>query len=186
MVIDMIKIVDGWEMLPIDSSDDLWKKFKQQCIFNPSIEIDNQVFSPKAEYDVYGCSDASLKAEECSDWTTVIRNIFIKVKDKDSHIYIFDWQHSEYKYTPEIDKGNVNESYFIDDGKGGFNIYLPKFYPDGEYYLFLAKDFRWGYLTDPWRKQITVYGDELRNEISRNCEFLKFYPVAVTGKKSSK
>ena len=181
----MIKIVSGWEMFPTDSSNGLWEEFEQQCTFNPSAKTGDKVFFPKVEYDIYDCSKAVLKAESCSDWTTRIRNIFIKVKGKAKHIYAFDWQHSEYKYTPEIDKGKVNKPYFVADAHGGFNVYLPKFYPDGDYYLFLAKDFSWGYLADPWRMQIIIYGDELRNEISRNCEFLELYPVPVACQKSS-
>jgi len=170
----MIKIVDGWEMLSVDCSEGLWREFKRQCGFNLSAATNEKVFSPSAEHDIYDCKNAVSKAESCAVWSSMIRNIFTKVKGEDDYIYALDWQHSEFKYIPENDRGNVNQSYFVNDEHGGFNVYLPKFYPDGDYYLFLAKDFSWGYLTDPWRKQITVYGDELRTEIFKNYEFLGF------------
>ena len=173
----MVKIVDGWELISFKCSEEIWENFEQQCKFSPSIEVDKEVFAPKAEYDIYDCAGAFLKYENDNNWSNVIRNIFIKVKGSDEYIYALDWQHSELRYIPEIDRSEVNKAYFIDDDNGGFNIYLPKFYPDGDYYLFLAKDFRWGYLTDPWRQQIIVYGDELRNEISRNSKFLNISVV---------
>ena len=169
----MIKVVEGWHMLPSKKSDELWDEFERWCKFSPSIEVDREAFSPNVEYDIYDCVNAISKAENDADWSKVIRSIFTKTKGVDEYIYALDWQHSEFRYIPEIDKGEVNKSYFVGDEGEEFNVYLPKFYPDGEYYLFLAKDFKWGYLTDPWRQQIIVYGDELRNEISKNSDFLE-------------
>lgn len=64
---------------------------------------------------------------------------------------------------------------FISDehfGNGGYYAYFPEFFPDGDYYLFFSKDFSWGYLTDPWRQQIFVYGEQLRQEIRAKAQFI--------------
>ena len=63
-------------------------------------------------------------------------------------------------------------------GGGGYNIYFPEFYPNGDYYFFIAKDFRWGYLTHPWLKKAWVFGDNLMRLFQKYSNELSFIECA--------
>jgi hypothetical protein len=58
-----------------------------------------------------------------------------------------------------------NPTFIIDErcDHGGYNVCFPEFYPNGDYYFFVAIDFRWGYFTHPWKMKLWIFGDELRN-----------------------
>ena len=176
----MTKIVDGWELLDSGENDILWDKAYKEYSFTPSMDADKPAFTLKFLHDIYDCGNVGMKAEFDIEWINVIREIFSKVKDEDAYMYVLDWNHSGFRYNPKIDKGEFDVAYTVKDSTfKQYNVYLPKFYPDGEYYLFLDKDLKWGYLTDPWRKHIYVYGEKLRREIRERNEFLGL--ILVTG-----
>ena len=39
--------------------------------------------------------------------------------------------------------------------------------PDGEYYIFLSRDMRWGILTHPWEETICILGKDLIGSFER-------------------
>jgi len=41
-------------------------------------------------------------------------------------------------------------------------------FPNGDYYFFIQKDFKWGYLGHPWEESITIFGEELIESFERN------------------
>jgi hypothetical protein len=41
------------------------------------------------------------------------------------------------------------------------NSLVPSFVPDGDYYIFLTKDFQNVWFGHPWEKTITLIGDKL-------------------------
>ncbi|EOH75671.1 DUF2716 domain-containing protein [Enterococcus malodoratus] len=97
------------------------------------------------------------------------------LKDQ-KYMYALDWQHTCYEYYPQVKTRKENPTFILDERYhgGGYNAYFPEFYPNGDYYLFFSKDLSWGYLTDPWRQHIFVYGEQLRKEIQKNAQYLGF------------
>ena len=61
---------------------------------------------------------------------------------------------------------------------GGYNAYFPEFYPDGDYYFFVQRDLKWGYLGHPWRREIWLFGAPLVERLSPELEALGF-PVKI-------
>ena len=57
---------------------------------------------------------------------------------------------------------------------GGYNAYFPEFYPDGDYYFFVQRDLKWGYLGHPWRREIWLFGAPLVERLSLGLEELGF------------
>ncbi|MES9706026.1 DUF2716 domain-containing protein, partial [Bacillus toyonensis] len=41
-------------------------------------------------------------------------------------------------------------------------------FPNGDYYFFIQKDFKWGYLGHPWEKSITIFGKEIIESFKQN------------------
>lgn len=91
-------------------------------------------------------------------------------------MYSLDWQHTCYEYYPRVKIRKENPAFILDseDSNDGYYAYFPEFYPNGDYYLFISRDLSWGYLTDPWRQQIFVYGEQLRKEIKKKSRYLGF------------
>ncbi|MDQ0899197.1 DUF2716 domain-containing protein [Paenibacillus sp. V4I7] len=54
------------------------------------------------------------------------------------------------------------------------------FYPDGDYYLFINKDFLWGYLGHPWEQTISIFGGDLIHQFEINRPKL-FGEVVIRG-----
>ena len=73
-----------------------------------------------------------------------------------------DWNHFAFFYDPRNE--DEQKSICVQDEKyigGGYSAYFPGYYPDGDYYFHISEDFRFGYLTHPWRKEAWVFGDAL-------------------------
>ncbi|GED58214.1 DUF2716 domain-containing protein [Brevibacillus formosus] len=72
----------------------------------------------------------------------------------DKYIYAHDWHHECYFYNPHLENGNASRRI--------------GFYLDGDYYFFLYKDFKWGYLGHPWEQSISILGEELIYQFETN------------------
>ena len=94
----------------------------------------------------------------------------------DEYMYALDWQHTGFRYDPKIEKC-MKAPVFIKDKRfagGGYNVCFPTFYPDGDYYFFIGKDFSWGYLTHPWEKRVYIFGESLISYFSNIAEAIGF------------
>ncbi|GMS53035.1 hypothetical protein NUITMVRE36_00260 [Enterococcus raffinosus] len=128
----------------------------------------------KEPYDLYSCKGVVAIANSDPKWRETIQDIFCTCLKDQEYMYVLDSQHTCYMYYPQV-KTRKEKPTFISDKNyydGGYYAYFPEFYPEGDYYLFFSKDFSWGYLTDPWRQQIFVYGEQLRREIRKKAHYL--------------
>lgn len=73
------------------------------------------------------------------------------------YIMALDWQHECYWVNPHL-KFERNE----------FDEWSIPIFPNGDYYFFIQKDFKWGYLGHPWEKSITIFGKGLIESFERN------------------
>ena len=154
--------LDVWEILNDDEERRIWDKISKELSFNPSIKNSSKPFEIKVPYDVYDLNKSMIHWDD-DNVEQKIKKIFITCMDKDAYMYALDWQHTCFKYNPRIETQKDNPSFIYDDrySDGGYKAYFPTFYPNGDYYFFISRDFSWGYLTHPWQNKIWVYGDEL-------------------------
>ena len=120
-------------------------------------------------YVIYGIENTN--DEKTAGMELLISQAFIKCTQPGERIFALDWQHSAFLYDPR--NTDEQQSIFVQDERysgGGYNAYFPDFYPDGDYYFFISEDFRFGYLTHPWREEAWVFGDELIEEFERFYE----------------
>ena len=71
----------------------------------------------------------------------------------------------------------TEHSHWVEDESyvgGGYDAYFPDFYPDGDYYFFVQRDLKWGYLGHPWRREIWLFGAPLIGALSPKLEELGF------------
>ena len=65
-------------------------------------------------------------------------------------IYALDYNHLAYAYVP-----GEARSALADDEK------FPTYYPNGDYYFFVAKDLSFGWLGHPWQKKLFLFGEKI-------------------------
>ena len=73
-------------------------------------------------------------------------------------IYALDWQHDCFEFNPN-EKILLDYNYY--DAERQCKVYFPSYYPNGDYHFFIAKDWSYGLLGHPWRKELYVFGEEL-------------------------
>ncbi|MFV0394278.1 MAG: DUF2716 domain-containing protein [Coprobacillaceae bacterium] len=150
-----------WQILSDDESDKVWTGIFNNFSFQPSINTSTKAFDFGIPYDIYDLKK-SMVYWDCKQTNELIKNIFIKCMGNDEYMYALDWQHSCFRYNPRITKLKDNSKFIKDERyrHGGYNAYFLEFYPDGDYYFFIAKDLSWGYLTHPWQNKVWIYGEK--------------------------
>ena len=171
-----------WVILQDDEYDRVWDNLETEFRFNPRSAVNGlPTFSFPIPVDAYSLGEYSVWCENESINNGIIKTVFIECMEDDDYMYALDWQHTCFRYNPRI-RDTIEYPVFIPDEKKpslGYNVYFPEFYPDGDFYFFVAKDFRWGYLTHPWLNKVWVFGDKLISLIKKYSEKLGFMPCPV-------
>lgn len=84
-------------------------------------------------------------------------------------MYALDWQHDCFVFSPAE---QIPTGYQYHDSERDCNVYFPSYYPNGDYYFFVTKDFSSGLFGHPWRNELVVTGAALLREIRRNAQEL--------------
>jgi len=153
---------DVWQIISKAEYKMIWDKIYNDFGFQPSIDASIKPFDFKIPFDIYDLKKSMVDWDN-EDVYKIIINIFVECMVEDEYMYALDWQHSCYRYNPRIRNLKDNPTFIHDENYpcGGYNAYFPEFYPNGDYFFFVAKDLSWGYLTHPWQNKIWVYGDSL-------------------------
>ncbi|MBG9945073.1 DUF2716 domain-containing protein [Brevibacillus formosus] len=145
--------MENWIPLTGEQYRLVWDKFYKDFNFKPSIYSSDwpsfHLPIPFVTFDIteYTDDDIDDLEEKC------ITN-FSAVTRSDEYIYALDWQHESYLYNSHLKNGNASRRI--------------GFFPDGDYYFFLNKDFKWGYLGHPWEQTISILGEELIHQFETN------------------
>lgn len=90
------------------------------------------------------------------DQERLVNEIFKQISNKE--IYALDWQHDCFIFNPHENIPFNTEWY---DESRDCNVYFPTYYPDGDYYAFVATDYSYGLMGHPWKSEIYVVGNKL-------------------------
>lgn len=164
-----------WDILEDNLVDKIWDVVYEKYNFNPH---NKDVYKLDFKHHVYDISNLKIDWQS-NQFNKIIKDIFIKCMKDNKFMYALDWQHSCFSYNPKCLNLRDNPT-FINDlsfEQGGYYAHFPSFYPNGDYYLFIDSDFKWGYLTDPWNLKLLVYGKCLMNEIELVSQTLGFVRV---------
>ncbi|MGE8207626.1 DUF2716 domain-containing protein [Heyndrickxia sp. NPDC080065] len=139
----------NWVTFSYKEYNQIWDRIYTDFKFNPSISKfpSFKVPHPFITYDIsdyFGESDAYDDLEEKALLVFKENTLF------DEYILALDWQHECYWVNPHLK--------FERDEFGEWTIPI---FPDGDYYFFIQKDFKWGYLGHPWERSITIFGKEI-------------------------
>lgn len=64
-------------------------------------------------------------------------------------LFALDWQHPSYRFSPREVGGRGQPDWPLGP------------YPDGDYFVFLSEDFRFGSFGHPWEHSLCLFGEEL-------------------------
>lgn len=142
--------------------DEVWSRVYSELGFKPGMR-ESVPFKPTKPYCVFGIAD--MTAAQLDKTESISKEIFARVTPGGGRVYALDWQHSALLYDPrDIEE---QKDFWVDDERydgGGYNVYFPSFYPDGDYHFFIAEDFSFGLLGHPWRQEVWIFGERLTAE----------------------
>lgn len=167
-------------MIPLSKEDEKWIDtfINDELRFMPDVNIRShflpfRIQRPFAVYDISTMTDTGADSME-----ELITQALCNCLPMGHKIYSIDWNHSCVLYDPrnaETAQGDGNDApYYAKNGLCYFNA----FYPDGDYYFFIEKYGRFGYLSHPWREEVWIFGEPLLKE------FEKIYKILEWTKKS--
>lgn len=140
----------------------IWDKIYADFKFRPSIDTNIKTFDFSIYYEQFFLMSFWSEKEE-----KIINNIFKEISD--SNIYALEWQSDCFEFNPNE---NIKYEYSYHDEERNVDVYFPTYYPNGDYYFYIAKDFSYGMFTHPWKKQIYVWGDKLIEKVNQNIGVL--------------
>ena len=169
---------EAWVELDIVENEFVWNRFEKEIGFITSKtnfpSFKNNV--PYITFDIskyYSVSTCFDEAEELflfanlghgyeinlgKDLDTKCIKSIMECISEDDFVYVLDWQHISYRMYPK----------FLDLEE---ELRIPVF-PDGEYYIFLEKNLKWGIIGHPWKQTITFFGTPILEAINRNTPLM--------------
>ncbi|MFF5924435.1 DUF2716 domain-containing protein, partial [Streptomyces flavochromogenes] len=85
-------------------------------------------------------------------------------------LFALDWQHPSYRFVPQEVGGPGQPAWPLSP------------YPDGDYFIFLAEDFRFGSFGHPWEESLCLFGEELLDVAATEVDKVLGPPIRRSGK----
>lgn len=130
-----------------EESIKVWDKFYDLFDFNPSVSAFPAVKSAMSQLklDIKDCFSSDFPFNKLEQ---LALKLFEQVSKPGERLYALDWQHECYDFDPRqaMDRNEFDE-------------WIIPIFPNGEYYIFLTKDFTNIWFGHPWEQTITLIGD---------------------------
>lgn len=172
LIEDKMQIEEIWDKIYslFDFSPDYYNKTQSPFKFPKSVKK-VKAYDISRAYELLNPHDADGNYRTTVQ-IEILKTIFAECMDNDGFIYALDWHHSCFKYNPRINE--PYGFYMTYNSMPDTKAYYPFFYPNGDYYLFVSKDFKWGYFTHPWQKKVWIFGKKIVKLIEKNSQNLGF------------
>ncbi|MGG0658691.1 DUF2716 domain-containing protein [Rummeliibacillus pycnus] len=149
----------NWVPFSDKEYDQIWDRIYREFKFEPSISKfpSFEVPNPFITYDISDYFGESVDLDAYDDLEQKALDVFKESTLVDEYILALDWQHECYWVNSRLK--------FDRDEFGEWTIPI---FPNGDYYFFIQKDFKWGFLGHPWERSITIFGKELINAFDKH------------------
>jgi hypothetical protein len=135
--------------------DEVWGRFDDEFAFHPNVgprfkRPGIKEPSPSETYSIggiYGQGEEHYD-ELDNDLMAFALAMFRSLTAPDEFIYALDWQHQSFKFFPHV-PFELTE----------FGEWPVPILPNGDYYIFLEKDFNWGVFGHPWERTMCFWGN---------------------------
>ena len=144
--------MNNWRIIDTNEYNLVWDKFYKLFKFKPSVTEFPAVVStlPQIKFDIsklYTNNKFILNELEQMALT-----LFINISKPSERLYALDWQHECYDFDPRLEME-----------RNQFDEWIVPIFPNGDYYIFLTKDFKNLWFGHPWEMTITLIGSEITN-----------------------
>lgn len=131
--------------MSVEQENTIWDSFYEKFKFSPSVHPENfpSILEPhpSTTYEI----KEKYSDEEVEDLNAKVQEAIKSCSTINERICVLDWQHQCYWFYPHRH----------------FQEWLVPVLPDGDYYIFLAEDFRFGIFGHPWEWTSCVWGGNL-------------------------
>jgi hypothetical protein len=147
--------MQAWELLSQSEYDAVWDNFEEKFDFRPTVNpnkfpsikeplgsITYQFEYPSAENEENAITDINAKS----------LTAFQLLLSSNEAIYALDWQHDCYWLYPHLP----------------FSEWRIPVFPDGDYCIFLARNFSFGIFAHPWEQTFCIWGNILLAEFQNS------------------
>jgi hypothetical protein len=155
----------------IGDDEPFWERFEDEFEFHPdfydgstsairlpagSMIVDlSPVFEDSPARHEAGCAAVQAAAVRAFVWLA-----------EGEDLVALDWKHPSYLWAP------------ADQAILGGQPAVPV-YPDGDYYMHMTRDLRWGTFGHPWQRTLTIWGADLVGTLG--VELASWLPVRQAG-----
>jgi hypothetical protein len=130
-------------------ADLVWNKFYALFKFNPGPTVFPAIHSgqPQIKLDI---SELFNDVRLIKELEVAAHSVFIRISEPGERLYALDWQHQCYDFDPR--KPFERDEY---------NDWIVPVFPNGDYYIFLKKDFSNVWFGHPWEQTVTLIGSSI-------------------------
>ena len=143
--------MNAWIELAEHEYKNVWDRFYNEFQFRPSVRSSEwpgiREPRPSITYSIANWADFADPLDPQA--LVVFRNVVAA----DTRLYALDWQHTSYWFFPHC------------AGREPFSISV---FPDGDYHIFLAEDFSFGFFGHPWEETVCVFGQRLLSAMEQH------------------
>ncbi len=157
----------NFQVLSNEEYNIVWDKFYTEFSFKPSINIWPSIQTNKRQLklNISKIFGETFSEEKWNRFNELGELVLIEIVEPNGRIYALDWQHECFDFDPR--KGLWEK-----------DINSPPLIPDGDYYIFLNKDFSNVWFGHPWEMSVTLIGDKI---VRKGIELLEeFKKIEIT------
>jgi hypothetical protein len=140
----MSKMV-AWKRLSEDEEDYVWGEFYKKFKFLPSVKASKWPGIAEPRSSITYKFSPTIEEEGLKELNRRALKAFKTCFPRGERMFALNWQHLCYSLDPHK----------------RFHRWPFTIYPDGEYYIFLARDFSLGIFGHPWERTLCVFGERL-------------------------
>jgi hypothetical protein len=172
--------MNAWIELLESEYNAVWDRFESQFAFRPSVKENDwpaiQEPTPSITYrisNIFHQGERHYKSLNSSLMDSFLK-CFKSLTNEDDWIYALDWQHPGYKFWP-------HRRFSLDD----YGEWKVPILPNGDYYIFLEREFEFGVFGHPWEQTMCVFGERLLSLLNENKPLLFSEVVRKNGRTPS-
>ena len=159
----------NWKKLTDEDNKIVWDWFYKEFSFNPSTNPKDwpsiRTDRPTIKIDITSLWGETYDEVMWDDFLQKAIEAFTKITNTGEEIFGLDWHHECFYINPRELTPSI-----LDDYES--SIPIISFIPDGDYYIFITKDFENVWFGHPWENTITIVGDKLITAFNNNLPLL--------------
>lgn len=163
----------AWEELASNDCDSAWDRFESEFAFCPSTTRFPGIREPEdsVTFDISGVyGDAERYQRLTMDLSRKLVAALRRCVPEGGVVHVLDWQHDCFRFVPHAS--------FTFESEEDWPV--PAL-PNGDYYIFLDPDLRFGVFGHPWEQTMCVFGEALVQALQADPPLLFGHPVRVGG-----